>query len=90
MHWNLEPTSARFDGRPVQSADSLRARAGVAMPDQVRGRVLDLWAVLPARNERLIAIPASTGGAAQPVTLAVALPTGAGAAHRWICRGQRQ
>ena len=45
------------------------------MPDQVRGRVLDLWAVLPARNERLIAIPASTGGAAQPVTLAVALPT---------------
>ena len=74
MYWNLEPTSARFDGQPVQSADSLRARAGVAMPDQTHGRVLDLWALLPARNERLIAIPATTGGAAQPVSVAVALP----------------
>lgn len=74
MYWNLAPTSPRFDGQPVQSADSLRARAGVAMPDQTHGRVLDLWALLPARNERLIAIPATTGGAAQPVSVAVALP----------------
>ena len=73
-HWNLSSNGARFDGAPALTADSLRTRGGVALPEEARERVLDLWALLPVRTERLIAIPASTGGAAQPVKVAVALP----------------
>ena len=86
--WNLEPTSARFDGKPVQSADSPRAGGRRHAGSGPWARARPVGAV--ARTHRAPDRHSGFKRRRRAACLRGGCPAcGAGAAHRLIWRGQR-
>ena len=87
--WNLEPTSARFDGKPVQSADSPRAGGRRHAGSGPWARARPVGAV--ARTHRAPDRHSGFKRRRRAACLRGGCPAcGAGAVHRRIWRGQRR